>query len=160
MRMQPKRTGHKLTATTQQPPGPALPQDALASRLAQLPPLGDAPPSAQPAHLPAPDGGARRAAAARQAHALALAGARVGSKWWLPLRRLAGEQAAAAAGCADGEEAAEWAEQDAARARAWERLRREAAAAPSGLLGRRAAAPGGGGGGGVQIEYSLESCGA
>jgi hypothetical protein len=107
-----------------------------------------------------------RRARACQAHALALAEARVGSKWWLPLRRLNSQQRAAAAaaaassaaaaaatsGAACDEDAAgqAWEQEDHAWRRNWQRIVREEAARPSGLAAKR---------GPLRIEYSLESCG-
>jgi hypothetical protein len=71
-------------------------QESLCSQLQQLPPLSNLPPAAQVHHFPLPPSGSRRLAAARQAHALALAEARVGSQWWVPLRLLNQQQQRAA----------------------------------------------------------------
>jgi hypothetical protein len=125
----------------------------LSNRLQALPPLSQLPDSAQPAHFPPPpaaDGPPGRLARACQAHALALAEARVGSKWWLPLRRL---NRFAPAGAADGgnyclDDRAAWQEHDRAWRRHWQRICSEEAARPTGLAAvtRRPA-----------IEYSLSS---
>lgn len=57
------------------------------------------PASAQPSHYPLPPATADRLAKARQAHALNLAEARVGSKWWLPLKILNQQVRIAAMAC-------------------------------------------------------------
>jgi hypothetical protein len=87
----------------------------------------------------------------------------VGSKWWLPLRRLNSQQRAAAAaaassgataagGAACNEDATgqAWEQVDQTWRNFWERIVREGAARPSGLVAKR---------GPLQIEYSWESCG-
>lgn len=132
-------------------------QELLSARLQQLPALADLPPGGEASAFslpPAlagepPDAPRARQARAFQEHALALAEARVGSKWWLPLRRLNAQQRAGGGGWAAARDAA-WDEEDRAWRREWERISREAAARPSGVAGA------GGGRRGVQIEYSLE----
>jgi hypothetical protein len=104
------------------------------------------------------DGGDERdqpAVRAARAHALALADARVGSKWWLALRRA--ERAQGGGGGGGGgaararldEAAAREGEEDRLWRAQWERVLREEAARPSGLPARRPP---------LVIEYSLESC--
>ena len=95
-------SGSGLTA----PPRTALPsfQDALCSQLEHLPSLADV--AAQPEQHTYPallaGGDPARAARARQAHALALAESKPGSRWWLPLKQLNQHcEAAAAAGGRD-----------------------------------------------------------
>jgi hypothetical protein len=127
---------------------PTKKQEALSERLSHLPPLASLLPTARPSHFPPPLAHPGRPCAARalQAHALALADARAGVKWWLPLR--AANRAAAAAGGEggwgggwEGEDDAAWAGQDAAWRWAWQRALREEAARPSGLPPGAAAGP-------------------
>lgn len=141
-------------------PPPPTRQDQLSAQLAQLSSLESLPPAAAAGHFPSPPPG-RRLNAARQAHALALADARVGSRWWAALAKLP-RAAAGGGGGGDlyagdgGGEAAAWAQQDAAWRRNWERIRKEEAAIPRGFEGadvegpqqRRRR---------VEIEYSLEA---
>ncbi|WIA35400.1 hypothetical protein OEZ86_003845 [Tetradesmus obliquus] len=63
-------------------------QEALHSQLQQLPQLSQLPDNVTGAHFALPGAGGARAQRSRQAHALALAEAKVGSKWWLPLKAL------------------------------------------------------------------------
>jgi hypothetical protein len=63
-------------------------QEALHSQLQQLPQLSQLPDNVTGAHFSLPAVGSARAQRSRQAHALALAEAKVGSKWWLPLKAL------------------------------------------------------------------------
>jgi hypothetical protein len=63
-------------------------QECLHSQLQQLPQLSQLPDNVTGAHFSLPAAGSARAQRAKQAHALALAEAKVGSKWWLPLKAL------------------------------------------------------------------------
>ena len=158
---------------TLRPPLPlSCPQEVLSSQLAALPPLAQVPKSTRPGHFPAPPQEGGRGAAARQAHALALAEARVGSRWWAPLRWQQEQaqdtyggsgsgggirvshttwgqvecRAGACQGWGDGGAPGE----DTAWRCAWERILREEAARPSGVTATGAGAQ-------PVIEYSLES---
>uniref|UniRef100_A0A383VJC1 Uncharacterized protein n=1 Tax=Tetradesmus obliquus TaxID=3088 RepID=A0A383VJC1_TETOB len=62
--------------------------EALHSQLQQLPQLSQLPDNVTGAHFALPGACGARAQRSRQAHALALAEAKVGSKWWLPLKAL------------------------------------------------------------------------
>jgi hypothetical protein len=63
-------------------------QECLHSQLQQLPQLSQLPDNVTGAHFSLPAAGSARAQRAKQAHALALAEAKVGSKWWLRLKAL------------------------------------------------------------------------
>jgi len=133
----------------------------LSAQLKCLTPLAELPPSARPSlflHTPSADSGSSdRLARACQAHALALAEARVGSKWWLPLRRLKGGAGGGGGAPERGDDQSDWEEEDRAWRCNWERVLKEEAARSDGLGGgvdgaqqRRR---------GMTIEYSLESLG-
>ncbi|KXZ46393.1 hypothetical protein GPECTOR_44g69 [Gonium pectorale] len=62
--------------------------DGLCAQLEQVRPLADLPPDAAPQDFPRPPRGSERAERAATAHALALAEARVGTRWWAHLRGL------------------------------------------------------------------------
>ncbi|KAI8477298.1 MAG: hypothetical protein J3K34DRAFT_515951 [Monoraphidium minutum] len=100
--------------------------EVLSAQLRDLPALAALQPAgpAAPPRLDAAGGGGGRDARGRacQGHALALAEAQVGSKWWLALRRLGG-------GGGSGGEGAEavWAQEDQAWRRGWERILKEEA---------------------------------
>jgi hypothetical protein len=63
-------------------------QEALHSQLPQLPQLSQLPENISGTHFSVPAADSARAQRSRQAHALALAEAKVGSKWWVPLKAL------------------------------------------------------------------------
>jgi len=78
--------------------------------------------------------------AARQAHALALADAKVGGRWWAHLALLT--QAEGGAGGGGGDDAQKWEAQDAAWRRNWSAIRQLEAARPHpGAVARAAARP-------------------
>ncbi|GLC39304.1 hypothetical protein PLESTB_001576100 [Pleodorina starrii] len=62
--------------------------DTLCGQLEQLRPLADLPPDAAPQDFPRPARGSERAERAAQAHALSLAEAKIGNRWWTHLRAL------------------------------------------------------------------------
>ncbi|KAG2486333.1 hypothetical protein HYH03_015037 [Edaphochlamys debaryana] len=62
--------------------------DTLCKQLEQVRPLAELPTDAQPQDFPRPPRGSERFERAKQAHALALAEAKVGSRWWLHLKGL------------------------------------------------------------------------
>jgi hypothetical protein len=141
-------------------PPPAPTQEVLSAQLAALPALAAVPASARPVHFPAPQAEGGRAGAARQAHALALAEARVGSRWWLPLRARMGDAGGACgAGGASAAAAAtvpqSWEDggdaDDVAWRAAWARILQEEAGRGCGLPAHRGADAR------PAIEYSLES---
>lgn len=62
--------------------------DALFETLSHIAPLSQLPPGAAPSDYPRPAHGSARMASATSAHALMLAEARVGARWWGPLKAL------------------------------------------------------------------------
>ncbi len=74
-------------------------QEALSAQLEQLPSLADVAARREEHTYPAllAGGDPARAARARQAHALALAESKPGSRWWQPLKQLNQQCEAAAA---------------------------------------------------------------
>lgn len=98
-----------------------LQTQALYAQLSQMPRLLELPESAQPHDFPLPPAGSDREVAARQAHALALSEARVGSKWWAQLKAL---NRGAEKGRLDDDDAERWAGMDQAWRRQWEQVTR------------------------------------
>jgi subtilisin family serine protease len=130
-------------------------QECLHSQLKQLPQLFQLPDNVTGAHFSLPAAGSARAQCAKQAHALALAEAKVGSKWWLPLKALdqqlrdaaaAAEQDASTGSGAASKAAAgglwgsagstgvlqqEWQQQEKVWKDSWQRIREEEQRRPS-----------------------------
>lgn len=100
-------------------------QEVLHSQLQQLPQLPQLPDNVTGAHFALPQADSVRAQKARQAHALALADARVGSKWWLPLKALNQLHKDAATAGDGGVLQQEWQQQEAAWKESWQRIRLE-----------------------------------
>lgn len=114
-------------------------QESLFDQLQQLPPLSSVPPSAQPSHFVLPSSGSARSAAARQAHALMLAEARVGARWWAPLKLLNRQEAKRATPLPAGCTPDDWEEQDQVWRQQWEVLARAERGRPD-VLAQRARA--------------------
>jgi hypothetical protein len=129
-------------------------QESLHSQLQQLPQLSQLPDNVTGAHFSLPSDGSTRAQRAKQAHALALAEAKVGSKWWLPLKALnqqlrdaaaaaqdasAGSSAASKAAAAGlwgsagstGLQQQEWQQHEKVWKDSWQRIREEEQQRPS-----------------------------
>lgn len=97
-------------------------QEVLHNQLQQLPKLSQLPDSTDASQFVLPAAHGAMAEKARQAHALALAEAKVGSKWWLPLKGLNQKHKDAAAHEGASELQQEWQQQEAAWKASWARI--------------------------------------
>ncbi|GFR44941.1 hypothetical protein Agub_g6029, partial [Astrephomene gubernaculifera] len=115
--------------------------DCLCVQLEQVRPLSELPPGAAPSDFPRPARGSERAERAAAAHALALAEARAGGRWWDHLKGL-NTQAVQDALQAEDEE--QWDALDARWRRSWKQLEEQENQRPDVVEELRAMRAGGG----------------
>eukprot|EP00775_Hariotina_reticulata_P006552 gene6552-6780_t len=97
--------------------------EVLYKELQQLPQLAQLPENFAGEHFSLPHPNPTRAQRAKQAHALAVAEARIGSRWWLPLKCLNQQQHDAATGGSHTSLEREWQQQDQVWRSTWDKIK-------------------------------------